>query len=257
MDKPARPQDEMWLGGSVYAFSRSNGLYWHKVSSFDDKFPSTIDVTSAQTVRSKLTCAHLCATEDRCNSFFYNDVIKKCVTQWLVHFASWDAVDARGWRYFRLNSAACPHAQYYVVDIVTATCYRGVLTYRLNWEKAREACSDRNEMLVVLDPVEKAYFARDSLTSGWPIATASFYIGASRPTGQWNTVYPSTGPNYVWLTGQAVNMTATQPFWQPGKPDNSQKNGNVLRLAGAAQFAWDDTRETDSLGYICEKPFYF
>ena len=47
---------------------------------------------------------------------------------------------------------------------------------------------------------------------------ASFYqrgkyylIGASRPPEMWNTPFPSTGPDYVWLDGQPLSMAATGP----------------------------------------------
>ncbi|XP_070212741.1 uncharacterized protein [Littorina saxatilis] len=140
------------------------------------------------------------------------------------------------------------------MDVVTSTCYRVTSKPLVTWLTARDGCKDKGEMLVVLEPVEKAQFIVGFLNLAWPGSMRNFHIGASRPADRWNTTFPATGPDYVWETGQPVNMSITQSFWEPGKPDNKDNDNNVVRLSGKQNYALDDTEGIWTSRYICERP---
>ena len=84
----------------------------------------------------------------------------------------------------------------------------------------------------------------------------SYLIGASRPPEVWNTPFPSTGPDYVWLDGQPLSMAATGPYWFENKPDNAGQSCNILTLRPSKDFLLEDVpRVEKKRRYVCEKPF--
>ncbi|KAK7096704.1 hypothetical protein V1264_003778 [Littorina saxatilis] len=211
--------------------------------------------SSAHVAISKVRCAHMCSTAERCNSFFYNRISKLCLLEWMVYVSPGGAVTSSGWRYFRLHSASCPKEDGYVIDTVSSTCYR-VVTSPANFLDARAACNSKQDSLVVLDLVDKARFMTDFVNHNLDtLGAQTYYIGLSRPVGLWNTPFPASGPDYVWETGQTVNLTATQEFWGPNKPANSDNKDNVIRLSTSIGYKWDDTQEYHLRGYVCERPF--
>ena len=58
----------------------------------------------------------------------------------------------------------CPAGKDYIADRRTRTCYRAELSEK-PWAVARDACATNGEMLVVLEPVVKAQFIKDSLSA--------------------------------------------------------------------------------------------
>ncbi|KAK7108177.1 hypothetical protein V1264_015961 [Littorina saxatilis] len=170
----------------------------------------------------------------------------------MVYVAPANMTSAPGWQYFRLISA-CPVGKAYIADRVTGTCYRLVLTAKKIWVDARDACAENNEALAVLEPVDKASFIRDFFSGNKGITSNNVFIGAKRPTA--SVPFPPTGPDFVWLNGQAVNMTATAPFWVPGKPGPLGSN-QFLRLNGDLDYGWSDAQGTWFQDYICERPFF-
>ncbi|KAK7108151.1 hypothetical protein V1264_015941 [Littorina saxatilis] len=221
-------------------------------------------MTSSIFVRSKLHCATACQAQEWCNSFFYNDVIKTCVPQWLVHVSPNDAVMTPGWIYFRVTSASCPKFgsassnESYVIDRVSVTCYRVVTSPKLTWLASRDACTNNNERLTVLEPVEKARFIQFFLNTNTAFFgfTGSFAVGASRPQAVWNTSWPASGPDFIWVNGQAVNYDATATFWYVNRPNNAQNKDNVVGLKTNKNFTWEDLGESEERVYICERAYY-
>ena len=74
-------------------------------TAYDNLFPKSLNVTSSAPTENKIHYAKLCREEVSCNSFFYNDVSRKCLRQRVVHMAPPpnDALLEAGWQYFRLG----------------------------------------------------------------------------------------------------------------------------------------------------------
>lgn len=83
----------------------------------------------------------------------------------------------------------------------------------------------------------------------------NFWIGAHRPFDMFNTPLPTSGSDYAWLNGKAVNMTTAQSYLSVYGLDNSAGRENVLMMWGDKDYAWNDELEYVLLNYICEKPF--
>ena len=81
-------------------------LTLYRDTAYDNLLPVSATVTSSVPTKSKIQCAGLCRDEVSCNSFFYNDVSRKCLRQRVVYLAppQVDALPEPGWQYFRLRS---------------------------------------------------------------------------------------------------------------------------------------------------------
>lgn len=81
-------------------------------------------------------------------------------------------------KFCSLLSASCPKFgsassnESYVIDRVSVTCYRVVTSPKLTWLASRDACTNNNERLTVLEPVEKARFIQ-------------FFLNTNTGEGRW------------------------------------------------------------------------
>ncbi|KAK7107700.1 hypothetical protein V1264_015580 [Littorina saxatilis] len=172
---------------------------------------------------------------------------------------------ASGWAYFELTSADRPSAngtrqERYAVDHESMTSYRVVTSPPLSWLAARDACNDSNEMLAVLEPVERATFVTRFLRENKKAIMGEndelfCFVGASRPANAWNSIWPASGPDFMWLDGQPVNLTTTASFWADGRPNNLDENDNVLSIKATTteNFRWDDYDDFEKNCYICQR----
>ena len=76
-----------------------------------------------------------------------------------------------------------------------------------------------------------------------------YYIGAKRPSGS-----ATSGPEFNWLDGVPVNITATKSFWVPTKP-SSVALKNVVILRDIQRFQWSDAFSVIDRRSFCEQPF--
>ena len=76
-----------------------------------------------------------------------------------------------------------------------------------------------------------------------------YNIGAERSGGN-----ATSGPEFEWLNGVPVNITATELFWIPGKPlYNPIKD--ILAMKGYFQLRWTEGKRDWKRRSICEHPF--
>ena len=83
---------------------RQSTLY--RDTAYDNLLPKSVTAASSVPSKSHIHCAKLCREDVSCNSFFYNDVSRKCLRQRVVHLAPppTNSVSEQGWQYFRLGS---------------------------------------------------------------------------------------------------------------------------------------------------------
>ncbi|KAL8578103.1 hypothetical protein ACOMHN_055423 [Nucella lapillus] len=210
-------------------------------------------MTSKVPIRSLLTCATRCSEQRWCNTFFYNDISKECLRQRMVYEFPVGVTSAAGWRYFKLISGG---SQYFS-DRLSGFHYRldRNVTMEGGWFQGRQNCVGQGEDLVVLEPVLKADFISDFFctNSGGLKLVKDIHIGAKRPNPA--QPFPAGGPDYLWVDGQVVNMTATSRFWFPGAPLFISFKG-ALRLYLIGNFTWKEATHTWGKRYsLCEKPF--
>lgn len=85
----------------------------------------------------------------------------------------------------------------------------------------------------------------------------SFWIGGHRPYVVWNTSFPSSGPDYVWLNGKTVNMTPSASLWGENEPNNLLDEESALSLRGDVHFTWNDQLPELGFRYVCERSIDF
>ncbi|XP_070188743.1 uncharacterized protein [Littorina saxatilis] len=220
---------------------------WFHDRSYDNLLPLYPTMTSSFVTTSEFQCARSCKDDVTCNSFFYNDVSKTCAPQWLVFVSPWNTTEGHNWRYYRFSTASCPRGASYVIDRVSMTCYRPVTSPKLTWTAARDTCRDNGEELTVLEPVAKAHFVTSFLYANND-TEQQLYIGGSRPHSTWNT----TNADFVWLTGQQVDITALQAYKNPAFPASNDRK-NVLVVSPAKQ-TFHNAGDAWERAYICERP---
>ena len=80
------------------------------------------------------------------------------------------------------------------------------------------------------------------------------YIGAERPVK--NVPFPDSGPDFQWVDGQPVNVTATSGLWEnPEKPYyHSGKGALVMRKNFS--WRWSEARHASLHQHcMCQRPF--
>ena len=73
-------------------------------------------------------------------------------------------LSGQAFTYDSLAESVCPARNVYIPDRLSSTCYRMHIETQTTWIGARDACAASGEMLVVLEPVTKAYFMTDFFT---------------------------------------------------------------------------------------------
>ncbi|KAK7091533.1 macrophage mannose receptor 1-like [Littorina saxatilis] len=233
-------------------------ITWYRDDTYDDKLALKADAVTSLLVSSSRECARSCQMTSSCNGFFYHVITKCCLRQSMVHVSPSTGLAGTGWRYFRPSSQSCPKEDNYVVDRTTGTCYylETRSEFRLSWMDARDACAARNQSLVSLETVAKATFISDFMNFNTDVPRSNYHIGAHRPYDTWNhSSYPASGPDFLWLSGQPIDLTMTAPFWKKNRPDNSDGDDNVVYLDDNDGFKWEDWREAKIFRYICERSF--
>ncbi|KAK7107211.1 hypothetical protein V1264_015166 [Littorina saxatilis] len=149
----------------------------------------------------------------------------------------------------------------YAIDRGSMTCFRVVTSHSKQWWSARDACTSSDDMLAVLEPVEKAKFIYEFMNTNYVNhrkLNHFFYIGSKRP--QLICTPPcgwsSSDPDYTWLNGQPVNYTATASYWHANKPDNWNAE-TVLSIRSFFGFLWDNITPDTAQYYICERPLIY
>ena len=72
----------------------------------------------------------------------------------------------------------------------------------------------------------------------------------------WNTAFPNTGQDYVWLNGQPLSMAATGHYWFGNIQDNEKQVADILVLRPKHGFKLNGVLPANkNRRYVCEKPF--
>ncbi|KAK7108004.1 hypothetical protein V1264_015810 [Littorina saxatilis] len=229
---------------------------WRSSAAFNDLVATEAEMTSPVVVKNALECGRKCEEREDCNSVFHDTGNNQCWPQRSVFMSANDTTPRTGFRYYRIASVSCPLEAGYVVHRRSGACFRPVEDPD-TWLEAREKCVEQNETLAVLDPVEKLDFLINFFRTNPKVYVRNrdpFMIGASRPLDKWNTPFPSSGPDHVWLTDQTVNMEDTAPYWRNNNPDNAKNVSNILALRPAHDFKLDDVLpDSNRRRYVCER----
>ena len=99
---------------------------------------------------------------------------------------------------------------------------------------------------------QSCYLTREFLSIS--LFTGLFYnsqynIGADRSGGN-----ATSGPEFDWLDGVPVNITATELFWAPGKP-LYRPTKDVLAMKNYFRVRWTEAEREWKRRSICEHPF--
>ncbi|KAK7107614.1 hypothetical protein V1264_015507 [Littorina saxatilis] len=227
---------------------------WEKDPSLDGLLSTEGSLTSWFPVRSKIGCAVNCKQNPACFGFYHNEEEGTCILYTLFEFAADKVVSSPGSVFYKMSLDACPSNEGYVIQLSTNTCYQVNTDVTLTWTESRDKCEQQNDRLVVLDQTEKADFLLDLLREHYP--SRDVWIGAHRPYDLFNSPYPSSGQDIVWLSGEALDLTILQSYFGTGQPDNAGARENTLQIWGTRGYMWNDNESNVRCHFICERSLF-
>ncbi|XP_070191595.1 uncharacterized protein [Littorina saxatilis] len=226
--------------------STVGGLHFLRDSSYDH-LKVTDDPDGLDLIATTVTmCTHLCSLRAWCTSFFYTKSSGLCTLHATVFIDPPDASDSVGTRYYRNVVGWCrPQliALLYSRQAEMCMYFETDPGKRADWSSAVDACANMGMRLASnLTPLRMD--ALMNITKR-PTMTTPLFIGLYREQGAGNY-------DLLWLDGQAADMTALGPYWEPKQPNGQGSQQCILHLTSPGTNWLNDVPCGDPHEFVCE-----